>query len=207
MVKRAGRTGLSKAEAVLSDAGLFTELSHLIEQSRQQMAAYANSTLTVLFWQIGKRINEEVLQNQRADYGKQIVSTVSTQLETHYGRNFAERNVRRMMQFAEQFQDLEIVSPLATQLNTNDNQSSPEKSLLMRLASAFSDSMILPPLAAELKSYRGWCPTGKRTEQIALSADSTPDTGIVVPLARQLSWSFQSIMPLSNTHIINRLYA
>jgi predicted nuclease of restriction endonuclease-like (RecB) superfamily len=117
MIKRTDRTGVPKTEALVSDAGLFSELSHLIEQSRQQVAMYANSTLTVLFWQVGKRINEEVLQNQRADYGKQIVSTVSTQLETHYGRNFAERNVRRMMQFAEQFQDLEIVSPLATQLS------------------------------------------------------------------------------------------
>lgn len=117
MAKRIGRAGIPKTEAVFSDAGLFTELSHLIEQSRQQVAAYANSALTVLFWQIGKRINEEVLQNQRADYGKQIVPLLAAQLEAQYGRNFAERNLRRMMQFAEQFQDLEIVSPLATQLS------------------------------------------------------------------------------------------
>lgn len=117
MTKRTGRAGILKTEAVLSDAGLFSELSHLIEQSRHQVAMYANSTLTILFWQVGKRINEEVLQNERADYGKQIVPTLSAQLETHYGRNFAERNVRRMMQFAEQFQDLKIVSPLATQLS------------------------------------------------------------------------------------------
>jgi len=30
----------------------------------------ANSALTHLFWQIGKRINDEILQNKRADYGK-----------------------------------------------------------------------------------------------------------------------------------------
>lgn len=96
---------------------LFTDLSKLIEQSRHQVAMQANSTLTILFWQVGKRINDDILQNQRAEYGKQIVPTVSTQLEHLYGRNFALRNVRRMMQFAEQFEDLEIVSPLATQLS------------------------------------------------------------------------------------------
>lgn len=96
---------------------LFTDLLELIEQSRHQMAMQANSTLTILFWQVGKRINDDILQNQRAEYGKQIVPTVSVNLEKLYGRNFTERNVRRMMQFAEQFKDLQIVSPLATQLS------------------------------------------------------------------------------------------
>src|SRR5690606_2786478 len=95
----------------------FTELSQLIEQSRQQVAMYANSTLTMLFWQVGNRINEEILNNQRADYGKQIVPTVSAQLEEKYGRNFTEKNVRRMIQFSQQFPDVQIVVPLARQLS------------------------------------------------------------------------------------------
>jgi predicted nuclease of restriction endonuclease-like (RecB) superfamily len=57
------------------------------------------------------------LQNRRAEYGKQIVLTVSAQLERKYGRNFELRNLRRMMQFAEQFPDWQIVSPVATQLS------------------------------------------------------------------------------------------
>ncbi len=113
----AKNTKISKIESAFSDEKLFTELSQLIEHSRQQVAVYANSTLTLLFWQVGKRINEEVLDNQRAEYGKQIVSTVSTQLENKYGRNFAERNVRRMMQFSEFFQDFEIVVTLSRQLS------------------------------------------------------------------------------------------
>jgi len=96
---------------------LLSDLSQLIEQSKQFVIVQANSVMTMLFWNIGKRINEDVLQNKRADYGKRIVSTVSTQLTAKYGKNFAPRNLRRMMQFAEQFSDLEIVSPLATQLS------------------------------------------------------------------------------------------
>ena len=106
-----------KDSATQSDEGLLYELSQLIEQSRQQLISHANSTLTMLFWYVGKRINENILQNKRADYGKQIVSTVSTQLENKYGRNFTEKNVRRMLQFAEQFSDIEIVVPLARQLS------------------------------------------------------------------------------------------
>ena len=86
-----------KDSATQSDESLLYELSQLIEQSRQQLVSQANSMLTMLFWHVGKRINENILQNKRADYGKQIVSTVSTQLENKYGRNFTEKNARRML--------------------------------------------------------------------------------------------------------------
>jgi predicted nuclease of restriction endonuclease-like (RecB) superfamily len=71
----------------------------------------------LLFWNIGKRINQDILQNKRGDYGKQIVSRLATQLTAQYGRSFEARNLRRMMQFSEQFSDFEIVSRLATQLS------------------------------------------------------------------------------------------
>lgn len=96
---------------------LLQELSVLIEESKQHVSRVANSAMTLLFWHVGKRINEEILNNERAEYGKKIVVTVSRQLESKFGRNFAERNVRRMMQFASDFQDFEIVAPLAPQLS------------------------------------------------------------------------------------------
>ncbi len=87
----------------LPDGKLIRELSVLIEQSRKKTAAAVNSALVMLYWQIGKRINSEILFNKRAEYGKQIVMTVSGQLEKAYGRSFNEKNIQRMMQFAEQF--------------------------------------------------------------------------------------------------------
>ncbi len=96
---------------------LLQELSVLIEQSRQKIAAAANSTLTLLFWHVGKRINEEVLNNVRAEYGKRIIETISVQLENKYGRNFNEKNVRRMMRFAQDFSDFNILPPLAAKLS------------------------------------------------------------------------------------------
>ncbi|SFT34471.1 Predicted nuclease of restriction endonuclease-like (RecB) superfamily, DUF1016 family [Chryseobacterium formosense] len=116
MAKKLKNTESSDNQIIFSNEKLFSDLSYLIEQSRQQVAMQANSTLTILFWQVGKRINDDILQNQRAEYGKQIVSTVSAHLETSYGRNFAEKNVRRMMQFAEIYSDLQIVVTLSRQL-------------------------------------------------------------------------------------------
>lgn len=108
--------GNKKTETVPSNT-LFSELSVIIEQSRSQVAAQLNSALTLLFWKVGQRINSEVLQNNRAEYGKQIVSTLSTQLQAQYGRNFELRNLRRMMQFAEEFPDVEKVVTLSRQLS------------------------------------------------------------------------------------------
>ncbi len=59
---------------------IIQELCQIIEQARGQVAATANYAQTMMYWHIGERINREVLGNQRAEYGKQIVSAVSTQL-------------------------------------------------------------------------------------------------------------------------------
>ena len=70
-----------------------------------------------MFWEIGKYINSAILGMERAEYGKKIVSTLSTQLQQKYGNEYYLRNIRRMMQFATQFSDFEIVSSLDTQLS------------------------------------------------------------------------------------------
>lgn len=99
------------------ETDLLNELSLLVEQTQQQVIVQNNSSLTLLFWEIGFRINYTILQNKRAEYGKQIVSALSVQLESKYGRNFEEKNLRRMMQFADQFTDKEIVVTLSRQLS------------------------------------------------------------------------------------------
>lgn len=100
-----------------TDDALFKELSTLIEKSQRQIVSSANSILTMLFWQIGQRINKTILQNKRADYGKSIVVTLSRQLVEKYGSNFEEKNLRRMLQFNIQFPDQEIVVTLSRQLS------------------------------------------------------------------------------------------
>jgi len=96
---------------------LFATVCSLIEDARRSLARQANSTTVFLFWRIGQQVNNDILNLQRAEYGRKVVATLATQLSTSYGRSFEARNLRRMMQFAEQFPDFGIVSPLATQLS------------------------------------------------------------------------------------------
>lgn len=103
--------------ATVSTQSLIQDLRQIIEQARGQVAATANYAQTMMYWHIGERINREVLDNKRAEYGKQIVATVARQLQEEFGRKgFDEKSIRRMMQFATLFPDSQIVAPLARQL-------------------------------------------------------------------------------------------
>jgi len=96
---------------------LFHDLTQIIEQGKKQVAVQVNTTLTLTYWQIGKKINEHLLNNKRADYGKAIVLNVSIKLVDKFGKSFESKNLRRMMQFSETFPNFEIVVPLARQLS------------------------------------------------------------------------------------------
>ncbi len=96
---------------------LVNDLKQIIDNGRQQVVTQANSALVLVYWQIGRRINKAVLGNERADYGKAVVKGVSVELVKQYGKSFQLRNLRRMMQFATEFPDFSIVSPLVTQLS------------------------------------------------------------------------------------------
>ena len=115
-IKPIGSTDISAMGTVVGN--LMTDLRQIIDEAQIHVASTANYELTMMYWYIGERINRVVLGNERADYGKQIVPQVATQLQALYGsKGFEIRNVRRMMQFAQQIKEEKIVSQLATKLS------------------------------------------------------------------------------------------
>jgi predicted nuclease of restriction endonuclease-like (RecB) superfamily len=101
---------------IQSTDGIAADVRSMILQTREGVAQIVNRGITVLYWRIGKRIQTEVLGNQRAEYGKEIVQTLSTQLTEEFGRGFGRRNLFHMIRFAEVFPDAEIVHALSAQL-------------------------------------------------------------------------------------------
>lgn len=99
------------------DNNLFADIRQLIEASKSQVAVTVNSAMTLMYWHIGDRINREVLGGERAAYGKQIVETLALKLTAEYGKRFDSKSLRRMMQFASVFPDLQIVAPLVGKLS------------------------------------------------------------------------------------------
>lgn len=96
---------------------LLEDLHHLIETARDQAARSVNTTLVIMYWNIGKRIQEDILHQSRAQYGEQIISTLSKKLTIEYGKGFSRRNLFNMTRFAETFPDFEIVHALSAQLS------------------------------------------------------------------------------------------
>lgn len=96
---------------------LFFEIKNLIETSKNNVAVTVNSEMTMLYWNIGKRVNDETEKYSEEMYGKKIVATLWRQLSNEYGSSFSEKNLRRMMQFAKVFPEKEIVVSLIRQLS------------------------------------------------------------------------------------------
>ncbi|MDO9513128.1 MAG: PDDEXK nuclease domain-containing protein [Elusimicrobiota bacterium] len=89
----------------------------MIGETRSSVAAAVNIGLTMLYWKIGKRVNDEILRNKRAGYGEEILATLSQELIIEHGSSFSEKNLRRMVQFSEVFSDEKIVVSLIRQLS------------------------------------------------------------------------------------------
>ncbi len=114
-----------KRTACLSNSGkslptapsLLGDIRTLIESARQQTARAVNSTLVMVYWQIGRRIRQDVLGNERAEYGNEILQTLSERLAEEYGRGFSRANLSYMLRFAEAFPDDRIVQTLSAQLS------------------------------------------------------------------------------------------
>ncbi len=97
-------------------AELINNLKSLIEASRSQIAKSVNQEMTLLYWKIGKMIHEDILKSERAGYGKQILSTVSKELNSFYGQGFSAPNISRMITLYQEFSDIEIISKLSAKL-------------------------------------------------------------------------------------------
>jgi predicted nuclease of restriction endonuclease-like (RecB) superfamily len=94
-------------------AQLLIDLSHLIDSTRQRVARTVNAELVLMYWKIGARIRQDILGEERAAYGEQIVSTLSRQLSAGYGSGFSRQNLFHMIRFVEAWPDETEAAELA----------------------------------------------------------------------------------------------
>src|SRR3990167_2227054 len=99
-----------------SEVQLFKEISGLIESARQHSLQLLNKTSVVLYWHIGHKINQNILDEKRAKYGANIIQDLALQLQTHYGRGFGRRVIERCIQFARFFPEEKIILALSSYL-------------------------------------------------------------------------------------------
>ncbi len=121
---KARRKPLSMAKAItvstseiVVPADLLNDLRGLIDKARTRVAVAVNIEITMLNWRLGQRIWREVLDEERAEYGKRIVDALSRQLSSEYGRGFSRANIFHMVRFAQVYSEEEIVHALSRQLS------------------------------------------------------------------------------------------
>jgi predicted nuclease of restriction endonuclease-like (RecB) superfamily len=96
---------------------LLEELRILIAQSHASIAATVNSAMSVLYWELGHRINADILHNQRASYGQEVVSSLAKALSLEFGKGWSEKHIRHCLRAAETFQNKEIFYALSRELS------------------------------------------------------------------------------------------
>lgn len=89
----------------------------LIQSAKGHVAREYNSTQVYLSWFIGKRIEEELLQHKRADYGEKLIESIAKTLSQQYGAGYTRSSIFRMIKFYRYFLDERIVSTLSRQLS------------------------------------------------------------------------------------------
>jgi hypothetical protein len=95
---------------------LITEIKALINQAKGHIVHIASSSMTTLYWRIGKRLKEDILGSRRAEYGQNIITNLAKILATEYGKGFTYSGLTRMVRFYEQFAEAEIVATVSQQL-------------------------------------------------------------------------------------------
>jgi len=79
---------------------LIKKISDLLKNSRNKVLSTVNQTMVITYFEIGRMIIEEEQNGkEKAEYGKQILNSLSRRLTSDFGKGFSQRNLEQMRQF------------------------------------------------------------------------------------------------------------
>jgi len=116
MKKRPSSSQKKLAVAHVRPGTLMADVRELIVQARAGVARAVDAGLVTLYWHVGRRIRMDLLKEKRAEYGKRIVNSLSTQLVDEFGPGYSARNLANMIRFAEVFPNPKILHALRAKL-------------------------------------------------------------------------------------------
>ncbi len=109
---------MGEIQYIQENDAMLVDIRQLIDDCRQKVVLSVNAGMTMMYWHIGERINRELLGGDRAPYGKKLIANLSRQLTEEYGgREFSEKNLNRMRQFAATFPDVSIWTTVMSKLS------------------------------------------------------------------------------------------
>lgn len=99
------------------------DIRSILQKAREYTYRTVNSVMVQAYWLIGERIvRQEQNGQERAEYGKQLIKTLSVELTKDFGTGFSAANLRNMRQFYRSFPDFEICYTLCSELSWSHNR-------------------------------------------------------------------------------------
>lgn len=96
---------------------LYTNIKNIIEESKKNVVRQINYSLIITYWNIGKVIKNNIIQDKRAEYGKETIKKLAERLTFEYGKGFGQRNIFRMIRFYDIFKDEKKLTTLSAKLS------------------------------------------------------------------------------------------
>jgi predicted nuclease of restriction endonuclease-like (RecB) superfamily len=97
---------------MLLEDKLFQDVKTLVLTARQNAYRAVDSERVLLNWQVGQRIRTDILQNQRAEFGKQVIKNLAERLVIEFGNSYNRYNLWLYVRLATEFSDIQIVDAL-----------------------------------------------------------------------------------------------
>jgi predicted nuclease of restriction endonuclease-like (RecB) superfamily len=107
---------------------LYNDACVIIEQAKIVAYKSVDEILIKRNWLLGMRIQHEVLKDQRAEYGEQVIKTLAKDLTEKYGQGFQKRNLYHFVDFYVKFCDIFVVKCNEFEKNTIVNAVSSQSS-------------------------------------------------------------------------------
>lgn len=98
-------------------SSLFVRVTALVDQSQTAVASQVNSAQTLLYWEIGRLIDADILQRKRGEEAHQAITSLGQQLASRFGGGFSTASLHQMVKFAQAFPDRDAVTSLVSQLS------------------------------------------------------------------------------------------
>jgi len=96
---------------------LYQDVAVLIDNAKKNVVLHVNTEFVILNWNIGKKIKNEILKNNKPEYGKQVIKELSKKLIKDYGKGYSYSNLYRMLQINECFKEFENFATLSQKLS------------------------------------------------------------------------------------------
>ena len=96
---------------------LYSDVRNMIAEARKRAYVAINTEAIMVNWRIGTRIRTDILKNQRAEYGKQIIAKLAFRLTAEFGRGWGVQTLQHCVRSAYTFSEEQISYAVHTQLS------------------------------------------------------------------------------------------